>query len=104
MHFLVTGYDGTDEGANARRQSARAAHLEAAAKMTSSGQLPYAVALLDDDGKMVGSVMVLNLPSRAELDRWLAVEPYVVQKVWQRIEIRLCQPGPAFVKVATGIA
>ncbi len=103
MHFMVTGYDGTDEGAPARRQAARAAHLEYAAGMNGSGQLPYAVALLDDVGKMVGSVMILNLPSRAELDRWLAAEPYVVQKVWQRIEIRSVQPGPAFVRLSESV-
>jgi uncharacterized protein YciI len=102
MHFMVTGYDGSDEGAAARRQAARPAHLEYAAKLTAQGQLPYAFALLSDDAekKMVGSVMILNLPSRTEVDQYLAAEPYVQQKVWVRMEIRPVQPGPAFLPAA----
>ena len=105
MHFMVTGWDGSDEGATERRLAARAAHIAEGAKMTAAGQLPYGAALMSEASegqapRMIGSVMILNLSSREELDRWLASEPYVVQKVWQKIEIRPVQPGPAFVHLS----
>jgi uncharacterized protein len=33
---------------------------------------------VDDEGKRIGSVMVVDFPSREEQDKWLKVEPYVV--------------------------
>ena len=43
--------------------------------------------LLDDEGIMKGSVLILDFPSRAELDAYLAAEPYVVEHVWEKIEV-----------------
>ncbi len=102
MHFLVTGYDGTDDGAPARRAAARPDHLASATQMMTAGQLPYAAALLSEgpEPKMIGSLMFVNFSTRDELDRWLKVEPYVVQKVWERIEIRPVQPGPIFMRLS----
>jgi uncharacterized protein YciI len=37
---------------------------------------------------MIGSAAIAEFASRAELDAWLARDPYVTQGVWQRIEIR----------------
>jgi len=37
---------------------------------------------------MIGSVVFAEFPSRAELDAWLAREPYVKEGVWQRVEIK----------------
>ena len=36
---------------------------------------------------MKGSVLILDFPSRAELDAYLAAEPYVVEHVWEKIEV-----------------
>ena len=41
----------------------------------------------DEEGKMKGSVLVLEFDSRAELDAYLAQEPYVLEHVWDRIEV-----------------
>ena len=38
-------------------------------------------ALLNDNGDMCGSVMIVDYPSRAELDTWLKVEPYIIGNV-----------------------
>lgn len=54
----------------------------------------YGGALLDDAGKMIGSVIVVDYPSREELDNWLKVEPYVVGDVWQRIDIKPYRVAP----------
>ena len=45
-------------------------------------------AILDDDGRMVGSVALVDFPSREDLDRWLATDPYVTEGVWRHIEVR----------------
>jgi uncharacterized protein YciI len=58
--------------------------------------LLFAAALLDEDGQMVGSVLMMDFTSREALDRWLSVEPYVTGKVWEKIEIKPCQIPPMF--------
>jgi uncharacterized protein len=86
--FLVLAYDGSDEGAAARRRAARPAHFEGIKPMVARGELRAAGAVLDDAGKMIGSAVMAEFLSRAELDAWLARDPYVTQGVWQKIEIR----------------
>jgi uncharacterized protein len=86
--FLVLAYDGTDEGAAARRAAVRPSHFEGIKPMVGKGEIRAAGAILDDAGKMVGSAIFAEFPSRAELDAWLENEPYVQQKVWQKVEVR----------------
>jgi uncharacterized protein len=38
----------------------------------------------------------MQFESRAELDDWLEREPYVVNKVWENIDVRRCRMGPMF--------
>ena len=66
----------------------RPAHLENVMPMVEAGQLKAGGAILDDAGKMIGSVTICDFPDRAALDHWLATDPYVTGKVWQKIEIR----------------
>lgn len=96
MEFIVLGYDGDDEQALARRLAVREAHLAQAHDRFAAGDWLYAGALLSDDGKMVGSFIVCDYPSREALEsQWLRSEPYVVGDVWRRIEIRRAQIPPA---------
>ena len=88
MQFVVIAYDGEDSHAPERRTKARPAHIEGAARMKKDGSMLTGGAMLDDDGAMIGSVMVVDFPSRAELDAWLASDPYVTGNVWRRIEVR----------------
>jgi uncharacterized protein YciI len=88
MQFLVLAYDGTDDDAKARRAAARPAHFAGIGPMVERGELRAAGALLDDTGDMIGSVVFAEFPSRADLDAWLAREPYVREGVWQQIEIK----------------
>lgn len=37
--------------------------------------------------KMKGSALIMDFESRKELDEYIANEPYVVYKVWEKIEI-----------------
>ena len=38
---------------------------------------------------MKGSVLILDFPDRAALDEYLANEPYVLEKVWEKIEVEV---------------
>jgi uncharacterized protein len=96
MQFLVTGRDGTDDGALARRMAVREAHIAYTDEYVTSGNALYAVALLDDAGKMGGSVMIMEFGTREELDAWLAGEPYATNDVWESIDIEECRIGPSF--------
>jgi uncharacterized protein YciI len=96
MQFIVSAWDGTDSMALERRMAARPAHLELGRRLREEGRHLYAVALLDEEGRMTGSVIVADYPDRAALDAWLAEEPYVTGKVWERVEVRACRVGPAF--------
>lgn len=96
MQFLVLGYDGKDEGAQGRRMKVRDQHLEGAKGMKERGELLYAVAMLNDEGQMCGSVMVTEFESREGVDQWLKREPYVQGNVWERVEVMPCKVPPMF--------
>ncbi|MED4402690.1 YciI family protein [Metabacillus fastidiosus] len=96
MQYVVTAYDGTDEKAIDRRLAAREEHLKSIERRFKEGQHLYGAAILDDEGKMIGSMMVVDYPSREELDNWLKVEPYVTGNVWQKIEIKQCKVASVF--------
>ena len=87
MQFLLLAYDGSDKDAKARRAAVRPAHFAGIKPMVERGELRAAGAILDDAGEMVGSVVFAEFPSRAELDAWLAREPYVSEGVWKQIEV-----------------
>jgi uncharacterized protein len=96
MQYLLIAYDGTDEGALERRLRARDEHLALGDRMAAQRRLLFATAILDDADKMIGSMLVLDLPSTAELDEWLAVEPYMLGNVWQDVQVQPCRVGPTF--------
>lgn len=83
MQFLIRAYDG--EGKLDKRMGVRPRHLEGMKKL--SAHIISAGGLLDDEGKMKGSALIMDFESRNELDDYIANEPYVVEKVWEKIEI-----------------
>ena len=87
MQFMITAYDGKDEGALDRRLSAREAHLAGADQMKKDGNLIAGGAILDEADKMIGSAMFVEFESKADLDKWLATDPYVSGNVWQDISV-----------------
>jgi uncharacterized protein len=102
VQFLVMGHDGDDAAAPQRRAAVRAEHLARVAASVADGSLLFATALLDDAGQMIGSVMVLDFPTRADFDGWLAAEPYVTGDVWRVIEVRPTRVAPAFAPASQG--
>jgi len=99
MQFIVTAYDGTDEKALERRLAVREEHLKSVEKRFQAGEHLYGLALLDEEGKMKGSMMVVEYHSREDLDNWLKVEPYHVGNVWQKIDVQPCSVAPLFMKL-----
>jgi uncharacterized protein YciI len=99
MQFLVIGHDGTDKQALSRRLLVRKAHIALGDQMRKEGKMLYGAAILDDNEKMIGSILICEFDSRQELDEWLKIEPYVQGNVWQKIEIQQCKVGPSFVGV-----
>jgi len=96
VQFIVTGHDGTDAAALERRTAVREAHLVGATAMKEAGQLLFGTAILNDEDKMIGSIMVVEFPDRAALDAWLKVEPYVTGDVWRKIDVVPCRVAPMF--------
>ena len=83
MQFLIRAYDG--ESMLEKRLEVRPRHLEG---MKALGkQIICAGGLLDGDGKMKGSALVMEFPDRAAVDEYLKNEPYVSEGVWEKIEV-----------------
>lgn len=87
MQFLVVAKDGTDEGALARRRKTRPTHLESIGPLVDAGGVLVGGAILNEAGDMIGSMLLLDLPGKQDLDAWLAQDPYVTDGVWQEIEV-----------------
>ncbi|OGK09317.1 hypothetical protein A2767_03730 [Candidatus Roizmanbacteria bacterium RIFCSPHIGHO2_01_FULL_35_10] len=90
MQFLVIGKDGKDKKATDRRMAVREAHLKLGDEMEKSGDRWYGCVMLDDNGRMIGSMAVMDFASEKELQEWLDREPYVTGKVWKTVEIYKC--------------
>ena len=96
MQWLIIARDGTDEQAQRRRMAVRSAHLDNAARLQARGHLLVGGALVDDDGRMIGSACVAQFATREELDGWLRTDPYVTGNVWQDIQIMPYRVAPHY--------
>ena len=86
--YLITAFDGTDENAFERRMNVRSFHLEGAKKLKENGNFIIGGAMLDEEGKMIGSTMILQFENPSELQDWIDNEPYLLQKVWEKFEVK----------------
>ena len=59
------------------------------AKVKLAGQIICAGGLLDDEGRMKGSALVMEFENRAALDDYFKNEPYVVEGVWKKVEVEM---------------
>ena len=83
MQFVIVANDG--KNMLEKRLEVRPRHLENMAKI--KGKVICAGGILDDEGKMAGSVLILELASRELLDEYLANEPYILEKVWENVRV-----------------
>jgi uncharacterized protein len=88
MQFILIAYDGTDPEATERRLKVREEHLEKIARLKKQGEFLFGGAILDEAGKMIGSMILYEFPDRQSLDKMLKEEPYNTKGVWKKIEIR----------------
>lgn len=86
--YLVTAYDYTHEDALQNRIKTRPHHLVDAKDLKEKGNFIIGGAILNDDGKMIGSVMVLQFETDEELEAWKKDEPYITQNVWETVDIK----------------
>ena len=97
MQFIVTGYDGKDDDALDRRMVARDAHLKIAKEMADNGKWLYAAAIINEKEQMTGSVIICEFDSKESLKKeWLDNEPYILGKVWEKVEIMRAQVPKLF--------
>ena len=94
MQFLVVAHDGKD--ALERRMKNRPAHLEGAHQKQVNGNFVLGGAIVDDADKMVGTAVICQFETRAELDQWLKTDPYVLGKVWEKIEVYPFRVAPHY--------
>ena len=83
MQFLIKAYDGPNM--LEKRMEVRPRHLEGMNRL--SEHIICAGGLLDEEGKMKGSALIMDFDSRNDLDAYLAAEPYVLEKVWEKIDV-----------------
>lgn len=86
MQFIVYC---KDKGSGELRQKARAEHFRHILNELSGGTTRYVFGgpLLDPEGRIVGSVFVIDVADRAELDRVMARDPYFKQQIFETVEI-----------------
>jgi uncharacterized protein YciI len=87
MQFLLIAHDGTDQDAENRRLRIRPEHLEKIKKLKKTGEFLFGGAILNDEGKMIGSVVLYDFPDRAAMDERLKDEPYIYEGIWKEIKI-----------------
>lgn len=86
--YLITAYDYTDDEALNRRMAVRPHHLDGARELKEKGNYINGGAMLNADGKMIGSVMFLQFESDEELEAWRKNEPYITQRVWETVDVK----------------
>ena len=95
MQFIVTGYDGTDDKALERRLAARDKHIQTFKNNLKNKSFLYGAAIINNEGNMSGSVIICEFPSKEILKQeWLDKEPYVLENVWQKIDIKEAKVPP----------
>ena len=88
MQYVIHAYDHTDSDALARRMAVRPAHLDYVAQLKEKGQFILGGALLNPDGKMIGSMLLLDLETEDQLNDYLNTDPYIVQGIWDKIDVK----------------
>lgn len=87
QQWVIHAWDSTEDDALTHRLEVRPFHLEGARKLKENGNFVLGGAMLDNDGKMIGSTMIVQFETIEDRDEWIAKEPYIQQGVWQRWEI-----------------
>jgi uncharacterized protein YciI len=75
--------------------AARNDHLEQAKEWVQKGNWLYAAAILNEEEKMIGSMIICDFPSIDALkEQWLDKEPYILGNVWQNVDVKKAAVPP----------
>ena len=86
--YLIIAKDGKDDDALNRRKEIRPLHLEGAKKLKEDNNFVIGGAMLDDDGNMRGSMMIVQFETKEDFQKWYDNEPYITGEVWKEIEVK----------------
>ncbi len=87
MLYLVLAHDGTDPEAPERRRRVRPRHLEELRPLVEDGKVPLGGAILDEQGAMVGSAMLIEAEDLAAAHALVKQDIYTREGVWQGYDI-----------------
>ncbi len=85
--FLILAIDYTDPDALKRRLSVREEHLKRMRREKAEGHFITGGAKLNEENKMCGSMLVVQLENIETVKQWLQEDPYITGKVWEHVEI-----------------
>jgi len=88
MQFLILANDATDEGALERRMSVRQQHLDALKPLVDAGRVEIGGVILDDEGTIRGSMLVVEAEDEASVRALVEQDIYVRENVWGDVQIR----------------
>lgn len=86
MTYVIHAYDYPNS--LDKRMATRPDHLDYVRKLKANGQFILGGALLDEGGQMMGSMLMLTLDTDAQLQEYLRTDPYIVQGVWEKIDVK----------------
>ena len=84
--FMIIADDYQDADALTRRMEVRDAHLQRMRVEKLRGIFIIGGAKLSN-GKMTGSMLLVEMDDEAAVQQWLKDDPYVTGKVWEHISI-----------------
>ena len=85
--YTIFALDYTDDDAINRRLAVRPTHLYGVSALKKTGNFVMGGALLDDNGKMIGSNMIIQFDTEDAFQAYLKTEPYITGNVWEKITI-----------------
>ena len=85
QQYLVYAWDGTDQQALERRMKARPAHFENSRRIKATGNFVLGGAMLNDEGKMIGSTMVVQFETKDQLQQ-------LDYRTDKEIQYKFCEP------------
>lgn len=86
--YIVTAYDHTDADALQRRMNVRPHHLDGAKTLKENGNYIVGGAILNEEGKMMGSVMILQFETEEALEAWKQGEIYITGGIWETVDVK----------------
>ncbi len=86
--YVIIAQDGTDSEALNRRKTIRPGHLAGAKKLKDNNNFIIGGAMLDDEGNMRGSVMIVQFETEQKFKEWYDNEPYITGGVWKAIDVK----------------